>query len=159
VLQGLVAFDAQPLRDLGRAVAIQSATLRLTKRRLQYGDPPRPARWVSDGLESTNCPELRIPSESWERGWHEVAARAELIETEPFIAERALYLDLPGDGEREYDVTRWVKRLLRGPSKPFEVAFESMSDKLYQNNNELCLHIVGAFSLEVAYQKIVRAEP
>lgn len=157
VHQGLVEFDLQPLRDIEGAVTVKSAALLFHERRLAIGDPPRPFRSVSDGLESTHCPILRRPAEQWARGWQEVVSKADLIEAEDFPSARTISLDLPDDGDRRKDVTRWVRWLLQGQPKPADLLFESTSDLRYQSNNQFCMHILGDFRLEVEYQRIVRA--
>jgi hypothetical protein len=157
--QAFVEFDTQPLRDLGRATAIRSATLRFHERPLSAGQPPQLVRSVADGLSSTNCPMLRAPAESWERGWHDVRARADLIETGRFPFTRTVSLGLPGINNREIDVTKFVQRLVPRPERPFELGFESVSDLFYQNNNEFCMEILGGFSVAIEYEKIGSAEP
>lgn len=160
VHQGLVDFDARPLRDLGRAIAIRSATLRVQMRMLRVGTSPDPFRSVADGSDSRICPRLRIPQEPWERGWHNISARTDLIETAEFPSSRYGddLLGFPSEGERNFDVTTWVKRLVQRPSMPAEVALESISDLIYQNNNSYCLNILGPFRLEIEFDRIVPAD-
>ena len=157
--QAFVEFDTRPLRDLGRAIAIRSATLRFHERPLSAGHPLRPIRSISDGLSSTNCPVLRVPAEPWERGWHDVRARADLIETGDFPSARTVSLGLPNINDHEIDVTRSIQRLVQRPDKPFELAFESVSDLFYQNNNAFCMAILGGFGVDIEYERIPEAKP
>ncbi|SMF02098.1 hypothetical protein SAMN06265365_14316 [Tistlia consotensis] len=152
--EGLVAFNATPLTSLSGLVAISSATLHLHKRVRTIAG--RPVRSMSDGLESTNCPEVRYPTEAWEGGYHAVTDRNALVDSQAIATHPVELYPAEGSVDASYDVTRLVKRLYL-QHRPIQFAMVSTSDLIGQPNNDYCMMILGNLALEIHFRRLTAA--